>query len=257
MSARSTDRTILVTGSGSGIGRATALRAAAGGARLVLLSRDPAHLDETSRLVVEAGGQVPRCIVVDQSSRASTDAAFDEIRRTVERIDAAVHAAGFDDADESPVSALSDEIWDHTLEVNLTSVFRITRALLPLFPEGGAMVFVGSANSIAPRSNAAAYCASKSGVLHLARSLALELAPRKIRVNCVCPGVVDTPLTDLFLQRSDDPAGLRVAYAQSNPLQRMATADEIAGCIHFLLSDDAAFVTGTSLVADGGMLAGS
>lgn len=119
------------------------------------------------------------------------------------------------------------------------------------------MVLVGSANSIVPRSNAAAYCASKSGLLHLTRSLALELAPRKIRVNCICPGVVDTPLTELFLKQSDNPIGLREAYAQSNPLMRMATADEIAACIQFLLSDDAAFVTGTSLVADGGMLAGS
>lgn len=257
MSSRSTDKTMLITGSGSGIGRATALRTAAGGASLVLLSRNPEHLDETSRLIVAAGGREPRCIVVDQSSRASTDAACKEIRRAVEQIDAVVHAAGFDDADELPISALSDEVWDHTLEVNLTSVFRMTRSLLSLFPEGGAMVLVGSANSIVPRSNAAAYCASKSGLLHLTRSLALELAPRKIRVNCICPGVVDTPLTELFLKQSDNPIGLREAYAQSNPLMRMATADEIAACIQFLLSDDAAFVTGTSLVADGGMLAGS
>lgn len=257
MKNQGTGKVVLVTGSGSGIGRATALRASKGGADLVLLSRNSAHLDETARLVVAAGGRAPHCVQIDQASRSSTDDACKEIRRLVSRVDATVHAAGFDDADESPVSTLSDGVWDHTLEVNLTSVFRITRALLPLVPEGGAMVFVGSANSIVPRSNAAAYCASKSGLLHLTRSLALELAPRRIRVNCVCPGIVDTPLTDIFLQQSDDPVGLRAAYAESNPLKRMATADEIAGCINFLLSDDAAFITGTSLVADGGMLAGS
>jgi NAD(P)-dependent dehydrogenase (short-subunit alcohol dehydrogenase family) len=250
-------KTVLVTGSGSGIGRAAALRAAAEGASLVLLSRTAKNLEETASLVVSAGAAQPRRVLVDQSSRASVDAACAEIIRAITRLDAAVHAAGVDDPEETPLALLDDETWDHTLEVNLTSVFRITRALLPLFPEGGAMVFVGSANSIVPRSNASAYCASKAGLLHLTRSLALEMAPRKIRVNCVCPGVVDTPLTDLFLQRSDDPAALREAYARSNPLKRMATADEIAGCIQFLLSDDAAFVTGTSLVADGGMLAGS
>jgi dihydroanticapsin dehydrogenase len=88
----------------------------------------------------------------------------------------------------------------------------------------------------------------------LTRALALELAPRRIRANCVCPGVVDTPLTELFLNRADDPAALREEYAKSSPLQRLADPREIANCVVFLASDDASFVTGVSLVADGGML---
>jgi NAD(P)-dependent dehydrogenase (short-subunit alcohol dehydrogenase family) len=122
--------------------------------------------------------------------------------------------------------------------------------------DGGSIVNVGSTNSIRPRVNAAAYCASKAALLQLTRSLALELAPRHIRANCVCPGIVDTPLTDLFLNQSEDPDRLRLEYARSNPLQRIADPSEIANCVLFLASDEASFVTGASLVVDGGALAG-
>jgi NAD(P)-dependent dehydrogenase (short-subunit alcohol dehydrogenase family) len=88
----------------------------------------------------------------------------------------------------------------------------------------------------------------------LTRTLALELAPRQIRANCVCPGVVDTPLTDLFLHRADDPVALREAYARWSPLQRLAEPGEIANCVLFLASDEASFVTGSSFIVDGGAL---
>jgi dihydroanticapsin dehydrogenase len=126
---------------------------------------------------------------------------------------------------------------------------------VPVLADGGAIVTVGSTNGLVPRPNAAAYCASKAALLMLTRTLALELAPRRIRANCVCPGVVDTPLTDLFLNRADDPAALREEYAKASPLQRLADPREIANCVLFLASDEASFVTGTPFVADGGMLA--
>jgi dihydroanticapsin dehydrogenase len=120
--------------------------------------------------------------------------------------------------------------------------------------DGGAIVTVGSTNSLVPRPNAAAYCASKAALLMLTRTLALELAPRRIRANCVCPGVVDTPLTALFLDRAGDPAALREEYAKWSPLLRLADAREIANCVLFLASDEASFVTGAAFVADGGAL---
>ena len=138
----------------------------------------------------------------------------------------------------------------------MTGVFKLCRAAIPLLRDGGSIVNVGSTNSILPRANAAAYCASKAALLQLTRSLALELAARHIRANCICPGIVDTPLTDLFLNQSDDPASLREEYAASNPLQRIADPREIANCVLFLASDESSFVTGSALVADGGSLAG-
>ena len=155
-----------------------------------------------------------------------------------------------------PDEETPDEIWSETFSVNVDGVFRICRAAIPVLRDGGAIVNMGSVNSISPRTNAAAYCASKAALLQLTRSLALELAPRQIRVNCVCPGIVDTPLTDLFLNQSDDPDTLRLEYERSNPLQRMADPAEIASSVLFLASDESRFITGTSLVVDGGALAG-
>jgi len=134
-------------------------------------------------------------------------------------------------------------------------MFYVCRAVIPSIPRGGAIVNIGSTNSLSARTNAAAYVASKGGVLQFTRALALELAPRGIRANCVCPGVIDTPLTDLFLAHSSNAPELRASYAASNPMNRLGTPREVANCVLFLASDEASFVTGASLVVDGGSLA--
>jgi NAD(P)-dependent dehydrogenase (short-subunit alcohol dehydrogenase family) len=163
--------------------------------------------------------------------------------------------AGVDQPHEPPVPETSDEEWDEVFAVNVRGVFQLCRAAVPALSDRGSIVTVGSANGIAPRPNAAAYCASKAALLMFTRALALELAPRGIRANCVCPGVVDTPLTDLFLGMAPDPAALREEYAGANPLKRIADAREIANCVLFLASDEASFVTASPFVVDGGQLA--
>jgi len=100
-----------------------------------------------------------------------------------------------------------------------------------------------------------AYSAAKGGVVTLTKSLALELAPRQIRVNCVCPGIIDTPLTNSFLELADEPAARRAEYRAVAPLNRMGTAREVANCVHFLASAESTFVTGSALVVDGGTTA--
>jgi NAD(P)-dependent dehydrogenase (short-subunit alcohol dehydrogenase family) len=256
MSGRVEGRIALLTGAGSGIGRAVAIRLAQEGATVIVTSRTPAHVDETARLVEAATSHAPARLVLDQNDRASVEQALEEAAGRFGLLDIVSNNAGIDDPAESPISETSDETWSETFSVNVDGVFRICRAAIPLMRNGGAIVNVGSTNSLLPRANAAAYCASKAALLQLTRSLALELAPRHIRANCVCPGIVDTPLTDLFLDQSDDPDGLRLEYAQSNPLRRIADPSEIANCVVFLASDEASFVTGASLVVDGGALAG-
>jgi NAD(P)-dependent dehydrogenase (short-subunit alcohol dehydrogenase family) len=256
MSGRVEGRIALLTGAGSGIGRAVAIRLAQEGATVIVTSRTPAHVDETARLVEVATSHAPATLVLDQNDRASVEQALEEAAGRFGPLDIVSNNAGIDDPAESPISETSDETWSETFSVNVDGVFRICRAAIPLMRNGGAIVNVGSTNSLLPRANAAAYCASKAALLQLTRSLALELAPRHIRANCVCPGIVDTPLTDLFLDQSDDPDGLRLEYAQSNPLRRIADPSEIANCVVFLASDEASFVTGASLVVDGGALAG-
>jgi NAD(P)-dependent dehydrogenase (short-subunit alcohol dehydrogenase family) len=246
----------LVTGAGSGIGRAVAIRLAEEGARVVVTSRNEAHARRTAQLVLESTGDEPPAFALDQTDQASVDAG---IRRVVDlhgQIDVLSNNAGIDEPTEPAVVDTSDEIWEAALAVNVTGVFRLCRAASPHLRDGGAIVNIGSGNGLVPRPSAAAYCASKAALNSLTRSLALELAPRRVRVNVVCPGVVDTPLTDLFLAREADPEATRAEYAKSNPLEHIADPREIANCVLFLASDEASFVTGTELVADGGGLAG-
>jgi dihydroanticapsin dehydrogenase len=246
----------LVTGAGSGIGRAVAVRLAEEGAEVVVTSRTEAHVDETCAVVEEAIGKRPLGLVLDLRDSGSIEHGMQTVAERVGRVDILSNNAGVDDPGEPPVADTPDAVWDETFAVNVTGVFRLCRAALPVMADGGSIVTVGSTNSIVPRPNAAAYCASKAALLMLTRTLALELTPRRIRANCVCPGVVDTPLTELFLNRADDPAALREEYAAWSPLQRLADAREIANCVLFLASDEASFVTGAAFVVDGGALVG-
>ena len=256
MAGRLAGKTAVITGAGSGIGRAVAVLLAEEGAQVVVTSRTRNHAEETAALVCERTGVTPMALKLDQTDQREIDAALREAAAELGPFDVLSNNGGIDDPSEPTVAATSDELWETTLEINLTGVFRLCRAAIPLLSEGGTIVNMGSVNGIVPRPNAAAYSASKAGLLHLTRSLALELAPRRIRVNCVCPGVVDTPLTDLFVAQEEDAEAAREMFARSNALCRIADAREIATCVAFLASDDASFVTGAALVVDGGQLAG-
>jgi NAD(P)-dependent dehydrogenase (short-subunit alcohol dehydrogenase family) len=256
MTGRVAGKVALVTGAGTGIGRAVAIRLAEEGAEVIVTSRTTAHVEETCELVERATGHRPLGLGLDITRQEDVDAAVADVRTRFGRLDILSNNAGIDDPDETPVSETTDAVWLDTFDVNVTGAFRVCRAAIPVMSDGGSLINVASGNAIVPRSNAAAYCASKAALLQLTRSLALELAPRGIRVNCVCPGVVDTPLTDLFLARTEDPEATRVEYAKSNPLKRIGDPREIANCVLFLASDEASFVTGAPLIVDGGGLAG-
>jgi NAD(P)-dependent dehydrogenase (short-subunit alcohol dehydrogenase family) len=256
VAGRLTGKVAFVTGAGTGIGRAVAVRFAEEGAEVIVTSRSLAHAAETAALVEKATGNTPLAFAVDVTDPLAINAALEAAGERFGKVHIVSNNAGVDDPSEPSVVDTSDEVWETTFRVNVTGAFFLSRVAVPLMADGGAIVHTGSANSIAPRVNAAAYCASKAALLMFTRSLALELAPRRIRVNCVCPGVVDTPLTDLFLNQSDDPVSLRAAYAESNPLRRIADAREIANAVVFLASDESSFMTGAPLIVDGGGLAG-
>jgi NAD(P)-dependent dehydrogenase (short-subunit alcohol dehydrogenase family) len=256
MSRRVQGKVAFVTGAGTGIGRAVAVRLAEEGANVVVTSRTSAHVEETCAEVERASRREPLGLTLDVTDRDAIETSIVQALEAFGPIDILSNNAGIDEPAEPPVADTSDEVWDGTFAVNVTGVFRVCRATIPHISDGGSIVNMGSGNALVPRPNAAAYCASKAALLQLTRSLALELAPRQIRANCVCPGVVDTPLTDLFLSLSDDPQRLRAEYAASNPLNRIADAREIANCVLFLASDESRFVTGVPLIVDGGGLAG-
>jgi len=246
--ARLDGRVAVITGAGNGIGRAIAVELAAAGARVMVTSRSEQSARETAAL---AGGA--DAIAVDVASRPQRRQLADRLASDGGRVDVLVANAGIDLEHEPTVGELTDEEWDRVLEVNLSSVFRLVRDLLPMMGAGTSIVTIGSATSLVGRANAAAYVASKGGLLQLTRALAVELAPRGIRANCVCPGNIDTPLTDRFVDAASDPEATRVAYAGESPMGRLGTAQEVAGCVRFLASDAASFVTGAALVVDGGM----
>jgi NAD(P)-dependent dehydrogenase (short-subunit alcohol dehydrogenase family) len=246
---------LLVTGAASGIGAAFArLAASEGAAGLVLLDRNGDGVAALARELpcptLEAEGDVG-----DASSWSGLEA---EIADRFGAIDLALANAGIGHAMQ-PIAELAPDDWARVISVNLTGAFLTLRTSLRLMREGGAIVLVASSMGVKPSPGTAGYGASKAALLQLAKIAALEAAPRKIRVNAISPGGVETPLfhgqdffTGLVAQTGSE-RGAFDALAARTPLGRYASASETAGLIAFLMSESAAQITGANLVADAGM----
>jgi NAD(P)-dependent dehydrogenase (short-subunit alcohol dehydrogenase family) len=241
----------LVTGAGTGIGRAVSVRLAEEGADVVVTSQTPGHVEETCRLAEAASGREAVGLPLDVADSAAVDAAVAQVVSRYGRIDVLSNNAGIELVHGPALVETTDDEWERLFRVNVSGTFYACRAAIPHLPDGSSIVNMASINSFIAWENDAAYTATKGAVMQLTRALALELAPRQIRVNAVCPGVIDTPLTDSFLGRAPDPEALRAEYAAASPLNRMGTPEEVASCVLFLASDESSFVTGSALVVDG------
>ncbi len=251
MSGRVEEKVVLVTGAGTGIGRAVCVRLAEEGADVVVTSQTPAHVQETCRLAAEASRRDQFGIQLDVGDSDAVDAVVRQVVDRFGRIDVLSNNAGIELVHGPSLVETTDDEWERVFRVNVTGTFYACRAAIPHMPDGSSIVNMASINSFVAWENDAPYTATKGAVLQLTRALALELAPRNVRVNAVCPGVIDTPLTDAFLERAEDPEALRAEYAAVSPLNRMGTAREVANCVLFLASDEASFVTGSALLVDG------
>ena len=242
------DQVVLVTGAGRGIGRALAEGFAARGARLAVNDITPGGLDETVAGIA-ASGFTAKAFVADVASRMAVHAMIEEIREESGRIDVLINNAGVEP--HASLLELDEWDWDRTLAVNLKGAFLLTQSVGRLMVEQGGGVILNIA-SIAGRAHGlkdrAAYVASKTGLIGFTREAARELAAYNIRVNAVCPGVIETEMTAALRQ---DPAVV-ARWLEDIPLHRLGSPADVVGLALFLCSPEAAYLTGQAINVDGG-----
>jgi NAD(P)-dependent dehydrogenase (short-subunit alcohol dehydrogenase family) len=239
-SSRLAERVALITGVSSGIGAACARRFAAEGATIVGLD------------VSEPDDAVTAFASADVRDEQAVVSAVAELREAAGRIDILVNAAGV--SGFGPVHMLGEDEWDRVLDINLKGTYLVSKHVLPAMLEqrSGAIVHLASMEGLQAMEGLAAYNASKGGVVMLTKQMAMDYGRMGIRVNCLCPGFIDTPMT-AGVRASEE---LAERIAEAHALGRFGAADEVAACAAFLASDDASFVTGHALLVDGGFTAG-
>lgn len=244
------DKTVaIVTGAGSGIGASVARKLLDGGATVALLGRRGALLREVAATYGDRAFVRP----LDVSDSADVRAAVDEIVAALGTPTLLVNAAGI--AMPAHLDDITPEVWDEVIAINLSGSFYMSREVMLRMSEGGSIVNIGSEQSFIGMPLFVHYGTSKAGVAGMTRAMALELAPRGIRVNSVCPGPVDTPMVDGELTFFDDPEAARAEGIERVPVKRWATPDEIADAVLFI-GLSAGFATGSNISIDGGTTAG-
>jgi NAD(P)-dependent dehydrogenase (short-subunit alcohol dehydrogenase family) len=260
MGNRLDGKTCLVTGAGSGMGRACAVEMAVQGGRVVIADINEAAARETEQLIRDAGGE---CAIHIGNLRRKDDIQA-MIGCAVERFggldvlhnNAAIHET--DLTTQTSIEDLPEEIWDAVYEINLKAIWLAIKYAAPYLKaskNGPAIVNVASTGSFVSYPQAGAYCATKGGVLQLTKAAAVDLAPYGIRCNCYCPGAIDTPMMQKYFEAAPDKQAIMSVLTGAHLIPRLGRPEEIAKLACFLASDDSSFITGAAYVIDGGTLA--
>lgn len=242
----------LVTGAAMGIGRSTALLLAKEGARVVLADIDEQQGNETSRMIEEAGGEV-FFARTDVSKSEDVEAAINTAVDTFGSINILHNNAAI--ALGATVVDTTDELWNQVLDVNLGGIYRGCKHAIPHMIQNGGGSIINSSSVQALRGFAgwAAYAAAKGGIISLTQQVALEYAKHNIRVNCIAPGTIMTPMNERLFEEAEDPEALIETWNRMHPIGRFGQPEEVAEVVLFLASDASSFVTGHCLVVDGGL----
>lgn len=243
-------RVVVVTGAVSGIGRAVASQMADEGASVVAVDVDAAGLSRQGA----SRGNAWDYVVADVASVEDVKELAKIVKQRHGRVDVLVNCAGVHEL--GTAEAIDDAQWERLIAINLTGTFRVCRSIIPLLTApGGAIVNLASAAGLISFPGNAAYSASKGGVVLLTMNLAIDLAARGVRVNCVCPYSIDGPMMDRHFTSQPDPAATRAAAERATPLGRLGRPEEVANAVAFLASDQASYITGVALPVDGGYVA--
>jgi NAD(P)-dependent dehydrogenase (short-subunit alcohol dehydrogenase family) len=247
-------KTAVITGGGTGIGQAIALAFAKEGARVAVAGRRMEKLQETLSLLKQSGSDA-LAMECDVTKSADTERLVKAAEDRFGNVNVLVNNAGA--LSVSTVETISEADWDRIMGANLKGPFLMSRAVLPAMRRagGGSIVNIGSVLGIAAIRDRAAYCASKGGVAMLTKAMALDHAHDKIRVNCVCPSIVESAMTEMFFAETEAARKLRESRLASVPLGRFGKPNDIAGIVVFLASDESSWMTGTVIPVDGGVTA--
>lgn len=249
------DKTAVVAGGGSGIGQATAFALAEEGARVVIADINERTAAETQDQIIRSGGK--SVVVIGDASKI--DVAERIAQKAVDTfggIHYLCNSAGLQTY--GTVESTDEATWDLTMNVNLKSIYLVAKFCIPEIRKqgGGAVVNISSVQGLRCQSNVSAYAASKGAVIAMTRSMALDYAQENIRVNCICPGSIDTPLLRYGAAQHGKLEEVLKKWGASHPIGRIGTAEEIAQVVLFLFSDAAGFIVGQPIVADGGLISG-
>jgi NAD(P)-dependent dehydrogenase (short-subunit alcohol dehydrogenase family) len=248
------DKVAIVTGAGSGIGRAIALAFGREGAKVAALGRRQDALAGVITELVQSGAE-GLAIACDVTQGEDARRAVGEVERVFGCVNVLVNNAGI--LSVSTVESISEEDWDRVIGTNLKGPFLMSRAVLPAFRRagGGAIINIGSVLGLIAMKDRAAYCASKGGVTLLTKAMALDHAHENIRVNCVCPAIVETELIRGLFNQTEEGRMAREARIGTLPLGRFGKPEDVAELAAFLASDESSWITGTAIPVDGGLTA--